>query len=171
MTQRNRARRRSSPQPPLRRSLAIGMLRLAEEFLKGAERLRTDNATIHIGNDPLKVPLYLYGHAIELIAKAILVCAGTTEDRLRRLGHDLTAAFRAVRRQPGTIALTLTPQDFAVLGMLSPYYQAKDLEYVAVGFRRYPLPAVVGELARRLHARVEPAVVGAVRAWLRTRKH
>jgi hypothetical protein len=146
------------------------MLRLAEEFMKGAEKLTMTKGSIQAGSDPLKVPLYLYGHAIELIAKAILVAAGTTEDQLRRLGHDLTAAFRAVRRQPGTIDLIITPQDFAVLGMLSPYYQAKDLEYVAVGFRRYPLPTVVGELARRLLAHAEPAIARAVRAWLRTRK-
>ena len=142
---------------------------LAGEFLNAADTLATPGATVRSGRDPIKVPLYLYGHALELMAKAVLVCAGTDEGRLRRIGHDLTAAFRAAHRQFGAIALPLTSRDYAILGMLSPYYHEKDFEYLAVGFRRYPDPADVQEFARRLFAQLSPAINAAVRAWSRAR--
>ncbi len=74
------------------------------------------------GRAPHKVALYLYGHGLELMVKAILVCAGSNEKRLRRLGHDLSAAFKAARRHPGSLRLNLAPRDHALIGMLSPYF-------------------------------------------------
>ena len=146
------------------------MMRLAEEFAQAADALRRTDAAIRAGNDPLKVPLYLYGHALELMAKAVLVCVGTDEEDLRRIGHDLVHAFREIRRRPGAIDLHLSARDHALIGMLGVYYEAKDLEYVATGFRRYPLPVEVGTLTNRLRAQLLPAVNRDVRAWLRSER-
>ena len=146
------------------RSRAVGLTRLAAEFLGAAD------AAARTAQAPNKVALYLYGHTLELMIKAVLVCAGSDEPRLRRLGHDLSAAFRVARRQPGAITIPVTPLDYALIGRLSPYYDAKDLEYVATGFRSYPLPADLRELCHRLMDQLGPAIRGSVRRWLRARR-
>ena len=146
------------------RTQAVGIMRLAEEFVDAA-----DSAT-RAGKTPHKVALYLYGHALELMIKAVLVCAGSDEKRLRRLGHDLSSAFRSARRQRGSLSVPLSARDYALIGMLSPYYDAKDLEYLATGFRRYPLPSDLAALSRRLIDHLGPAVNAFVRRWLHARR-
>src|SRR2546427_13262095 len=96
------------------RTRAVGLIRLAEEFVQAADE------TARSQRSPHKVALYLYGHALELMIKAVLVCAGSEEKRLRRLGHDLSAAFRAARRQRSSLGVILTARDYALIGMLSP---------------------------------------------------
>src|SRR3989442_3395839 len=94
------------------RTQAVGIMRLAEEFVDAA-----DSAT-RAGKTPHKVALYLYGHALELMIKAVLVCARSDEKRPRRFGHDLSSAFRSARRQRGSLSVPLSAPDYALISII-----------------------------------------------------
>src|SRR5262249_25626519 len=68
---------------------AVGTVRLAVEFLIAAK------AQDLTKNPPSLVAHFLFGHALELAFKAVLIAHGTTDKTLRRLGHDLRAARNA----------------------------------------------------------------------------
>ena len=67
----------------------IGLLTTAKSFHKSAEKLNT-------GPQQLDAPLpvsYLFLHAIEQALKSYLCFRGVNEDTLRKIGHDLEAAW------------------------------------------------------------------------------
>jgi len=111
------------------------------------------------------VATFLYCHGFELLLKAILICAGVDEMTLRRLGHDLSATLRAVRRHPAAIRPAFTRTDYYLIGWLNKMYSAKDLEYLFTGFRKYPTLDPVENLGRRMSALI-PDIENRVRSVL-----
>jgi len=140
---------------------AVGTIRLASEFL-AAGRLHDLDAM-----PPSLVAHFLFGHAIELAFKSILIANGTSERALRRLGHDLVVTRNAAIAAAPAGLLDCDSGDIARLELLSPYYQAKALEYLEPGFMSLPLARellalterLVGSVARYIDAHVRTELV------------
>ena len=127
---------------------AVGTVRLATEFLS-AGLLQDMDAM-----PPSLVAHFLFGHAIELAFKSVLIANGISERDLRRLGHDLVATRNAAIVVAPAGLLDCDSGDIARLELLSPYYQAKALEYLAPGFMSLPLARELLALTERLVASV-----------------
>ena len=85
----------------VRRSFGVGLARRAEEFAEAAEHLITKKS---LGPVSLAF-LFLVGHALELAYKSVLLNHGTTEDELKKIGHDLVKSREgACARFPGELA-------------------------------------------------------------------
>jgi xanthine/CO dehydrogenase XdhC/CoxF family maturation factor len=164
MSLKSRTVRPSSKRALIPRQRAVATLLLAGEFLAAADAVA--RATPNFS----KVVLYLYGHCLELAFKATLVCAGTTEDTLKRLGHQLPRTLRAARRQKAPVQVSLGTDDHRLIGWISHYYAMKDLEYVATGARFYPGTGVLSQLCHRVLDDLTPPVKRFVRSWLRAQR-
>jgi hypothetical protein len=140
--------------PPTR---AIGTAGLACDFAVAASRQKFQPLAISL------VPYFLLGHSIELSFKAVLIAHGTTDARLRQLGHDLVASRDAMLALgAGTDGPQLDPEDRARIELLSPLYKAKALEYLVPGFMSLPdfddLLALAERLVRAVQGYVDQAV-------------
>lgn len=130
---------------------AVGTMRLANEFTEVAESCSPDRE-INFAR------YFLCGHALELAFKAVLIVEGTSEKRLRTIGHDLNQAMtRALAFAGGTLA-TLGRSEQARVRLLSALYEEKGLEYVAPGAVQLPR---LSELLRDT-----AAVVAEIEAWV-----
>jgi len=118
------------------RTRAVGTISLASEFLQTARSARLESTV----EAPSFAGYFLLGHALELAFKATLIADGTTEKRLKRIGHDLVRACNASLRVTSD-AVAILPEDYARIQMLSSVYKAKALEYLEPGFVRLPVPA------------------------------
>jgi hypothetical protein len=76
--------------------------------------------------------------ALELALKAVLRKDGATEKGLRRIGHDVEAAYRLVRTAHTQMRLRRTADRARVLRLLRTYYREKYLEYTPVGTYKVP---------------------------------
>jgi hypothetical protein len=101
--------------------------------------------------NPLLVTLML-AIALELALKAVLRKDGATEKRLKRLGHDVEAAYRLVGKRHAPPRLRRTAARARVLRHLTAYYKEKYLEYTPVGMysppKLYVLRGMVFEAIR-----------------------
>lgn len=140
---------------------AVGTVRLASEFLSAA-RLQDLDAT-----PPTLVAHFLLGHALELAFKSVLIAHGTSDRILRTLGHDLAKTRDAAMEVASTGVIELDPADMARLNLLSPYYEAKALEYLEPGFMRLPVARELMPLAERLIESITRSVEDQVRTGLR----
>jgi hypothetical protein len=162
-------RRKSKPKglrmarrvPPVR---AVGTVQLAAEFLVAGRGVQTSL------EPPNRPATFLYCHAMELLFKAVLICAGTDDARLRTLGHDLAAVLREVRKHPTTLQPILSRSDHMIIGMLNGMYRRKDFEYLFTGARRYPSLDAVDELCGRLLRTLRPEIEARIRTTLRLAK-
>jgi hypothetical protein len=119
--------------PEIPRTQGVGVWRLAEEYLEAAAAASTPRST--------RIPFvsyYLYGHGLELALKAFLVSQGTTDRRLRRLGHDLKRALKAARKHQPFKAVSITPTDCHIVAWLNSYYKVKEFEYLVTGYKSFP---------------------------------
>ena len=77
---------------------AIAFLTYAKEFSKAASIITEGRL---VTNMPLIAVAYLYGHAIELALKSILVKNDVIpEENLRKIGHDLEKAIKKTKMNP-----------------------------------------------------------------------
>ena len=76
--------------------------------------------------------------ALELALKAVLRKDAATEKTLRRLGHDVEAAYRLVGKRHAPARLRRTRDRVRVLRLLGAYYKPKYLEYTPVGWYSAP---------------------------------
>jgi hypothetical protein len=143
---------------------AVGTAALAAEFVASGSRIRNDL------QPPNRPAAYLYGRGLELLLKALLICGGTHDSRLRGLGHDLAATLREVRRHPGALRPVLSRTDHVLIGMINGMYSRKDFEYLFTGARRYPSLDAVDELCNRLVASLRPSIDVRVRGILKASK-
>lgn len=81
---------------------------------------------------------YLAGHGIEEAFKAFLRARGQPLKDLCRIGHDLDEALKAAVSCGIEDLCTLSAQDRAMIGLLSPYYKAKHFEYRVTGYKSVP---------------------------------
>ena len=132
---------------------AISFLTYAKEFSKAA-RIITDS--VSVVNMPIIAVSYLYGHAIELALKSILVKNDIVpSDQLRRkIGHDLEKSFKKAKLCPESVFVDQDVQ--AIIDMLNPEYAKKQLEYHPGerGFR-FPDPLRAQETVEKLIAQLD----------------
>lgn len=112
----------------------IGLLTTAKSFYKNAEKLNT-------GPQYLDAPLpvyYLFLHAVELALKSYLSFRGVDEDGLRKIGHNLEAAWlQAV--DLGICKLCSECQELQEsIQIIGPIYRGSQLEYFYPGRKRLP---------------------------------
>jgi hypothetical protein len=139
-------------------------MRLASQFLEAADSVAESAPGFS------KVELFLYGHCLELAFKATLICAGTTEERLKRLGHKLPRTLRAARRQRSPVQAQLSAGQHQLVGWLSHYYGMKDFEYVATGVRLYPGAQLLSGMCHDVIDDLKPRIDRFIRGWLRQRR-
>ena len=100
------------------------LLSLSGHFLQAANELEERS------RDRFPVPHYLAAHAIELALKAHLAHGGTSEKRLKKLGHDLE---KVLARAHKTVRGVLTVEQVTAIEWINQYYAVKKLEYTAWG--------------------------------------
>lgn len=104
---------------------------------------------------------YLYGHAIELALKSILVWNGIPIDEIRKkFRHNLKKCLKKAASYPEGACIDNSIRE--IVSLLNPVYQTKFLEYHP-GNMLMQLPceatmhAAVNNLIRRLRARYTPS--------------
>jgi hypothetical protein len=81
---------------------------------------------------------YLYCHAIELALKAYLRGTGASITDLKRIGHDLSKAYKKALSIGIKDICELTPELVEAIELANPIYSKKEFEYIKVGFRTLP---------------------------------
>ena len=136
---------------------AISFLRTAKTFCEAASIIAE-----HKPHEMNIVVNYLYGHALELALKSILIKNNVvSEGKLKEIGHDLEKALEKANACPERAVFDQHLQD--IISILNPEYQGTNLKYPCdpgdIGLRLITLPCVtdmqesVGELIRHLDAR------------------
>jgi hypothetical protein len=120
---------------PMSQHNYIGLLTAAKSFHKSAEKINT-------GPQQLDAPLpvyYLFLHAVELALKSYLSFHGVDEDGLRKIRHNLKAAWRQ-SRDLGICKLCSDCRELQeCIEIIGPIYRGKELEYFYPGGRRLPV--------------------------------
>lgn len=127
------------------KSYNIGLLRFATEFYDAASKLRDSDETL--SSTPV---YYLYGHSIELAIKAYLVTVGYSEKQLRDIGHDLKDAWSTAKALNITDQLSKPQEIEETVNLISPYYEAKELEYIFEGYKQFPKIKYMHNSAKQL---------------------
>ncbi len=97
------------------------------------------------------VPLYFLAcQAIELSLKAYLRGTGYGQKDLVRLGHNLSKCVEAARAAGVEQHISFAAEEAAIVAMINPYYQSKDLQYSITGLKHRPQPDLLIALAERL---------------------
>lgn len=123
---------------------AVGTAQLAQDFWAAGA------AQDHDKSPPSLVTYFLYGHALELAFKALLIVHGISEGELRGIGHDLNQARNAAVSVVPARSNPMDLQDAARIDLLAAYYEAKALEYVEIGFMRLPLLPELRDTTKKL---------------------
>jgi hypothetical protein len=140
---------------------AAGTVRLASEFLDAARRQDLDQTP------PSMVTYFLFGHALELAFKSVLIARGTSEKALRSIGHDLRAAADAAIEAAPAEVIEMDDSDSARLVRLASFYKAKAFEYLTPGFMSLPVPRELCQFTERLLASIKQFVEAYVRSSIR----
>jgi hypothetical protein len=113
----------------------IGLLNTAKSFHKSAEKLNT-------GPQQLDAPLpvsYLFLHAIEQALKSYLCFRSVDEDSLRKIGHNLEAAWLQAK-DLGICELCSDCLELQeCIQVIGPIYRGDQLEYFYPGGHRLPV--------------------------------
>jgi hypothetical protein len=149
-----------SPEPQIPKTQGVGTWRLAEQYLKAAAALNPGTSANSF------VSYFLYGHGLELTLKAFLVSQGSTNKRLKRIGHDLRRALRAASKHPSFSKVRMSDKDSTVISWLSAYYRDKEFEYLVTGYKSFPALTEVRDVCDRLHKDLKPLIWEAVHAHL-----
>lgn len=93
---------------------------------------------------------YLYGHAIELALKSILVKNGVSQEKLKKtIGHDLEKALNEADAYPENVVLDDKLRE--IVRMLNSEYGQKRLEYhPGTGAMRLPVETCMQETVGNL---------------------
>ena len=143
---------------------AVGTIKLAREFADAASECRLDPH-----GPPRLVVYFLVGHSLELALKSVLIVDGTSERRLKKIGHDLVECLKEARSALPEDIVGLGAEEAACFELIAPFYKAKAFEYLKPGFRELPLPGDAVELAAQLVDRIQPWVNLSVRHRLGVR--
>ena len=144
----------------------MGFARLAGHFISAAKLVAgEDDAGVVSGQGLLALfPfLFLIGHGLELAYKAVLLVDGATEKDLKQIGHDLVRCRRKVQVcRPSLLEDLEKPGTEEIVGIISPYYNAKALEYHMPG--PYSLPAAPNRVVT-----ITAGTVKNIKEWLQPR--
>lgn len=123
----------------------IGLWNYAAHFFRAAEKLQDEKEA------GIDIPIYfLYGHAIELVLKALLSYHGYDEQKLITIRHDLDKAWKKAEDHGLSNYLANVEDVEKTIGSFNHYYKTKQFEYLYPGFKRYPRIDQMHEVTRLL---------------------
>ena len=123
----------------------IGLWNYAREFFRAADKVRGSEEGV--GDAPT---YYLYGHAIELALKSMLIHRGYSENDVRKIGHNLKEAWDKVVENGLGSELDDRAEIMQTIELINVYYKAKELEYIVPGGKQYPSISRVHDVAEKL---------------------
>lgn len=135
------------------RTTPRGLIRYASEFYAAAEA--ADEA---LGSKPgyemfAPIPvMFMMGQSIELSLKAYLLSASVPLRALRsrKFGHQLIVCLEEAKRLGlGNIA-ALTASDEHVIAVTDELYASKQLQYMVIGAKEFPIYGPLEGAARKL---------------------
>jgi len=133
-------------------------------FLTYAENFADAASVIVDSEQPTGVQLvmtYLYGHAIELAAKSILLNHGMRSEELKQIGHNLDKCTERAAQYPEGKYFDEELRE--IVKLLNPVYSGKHLEYHPLDTLLIQLPAeqpmrnTVGKLISSLRKAYMPS--------------
>ena len=131
-----------------------GLWNYARDFFLSANTLRGSEKRLR--NAPT---YYLDGHAIELTFKSYLCYHGYSDNKLRKIGHNLKELWKNSVAKGLDEELQNTTEIQQCIELINPYYHGKEFEYIYAGFKQYPLISrmhdVGEELIRTVGERIE----------------
>jgi len=116
------------------RTNSMGLWTYAKAYLGAAK-------TIAPASDKELPPIpayYLVCHSIELVLKAFLRGAGKELEDLKKKGHNLNQCLRAAEEMGINEYFSLTITQKNAVSLINDYYNQKELEYIATGFKTFP---------------------------------
>ena len=93
---------------------------------------------------------YLCCHAIELALKAYLRGKRASINELKRIGHDLSKAYKKALNNGLEDICVLTPEEVDAIELVNPIYSKKEFEYKRVGTKTLPRIDVLHATANSL---------------------
>ena len=134
------------------RTTPIGMLRYADDFFKAArcvDKIMGRERGYEI-LAPIPV-LYLTGHSIELALKAYLLhCKVSLDDLKNRLRHDLIKCLKEAEKLNIEKYIKFEKIEIETLKHLNKLYVSKQLEYIKVGSKEYPIYGHIQSFCEKL---------------------
>lgn len=130
----------------------IGYARYSNEFFRAALMIddKMGNEEGYETHAPVPV-MYMIGHSIELSLKSYLLHTGTKEDQLRNeYGHDLIKAFDAANNAGLSKLIDYEDIELEVLSFLNKLYQSKQLNYISVGPKQFPVFGPLQSLGEKI---------------------
>jgi hypothetical protein len=135
------------------RTTPRGLIRYASEFYAAAEA-----ADEVFGNKPgyelfAPVPvIFMMGQSIELSLKSYLLAAGTSLRTLRsrKFGHQLITCLDEAKKRGLYSVVALAPADEHVIAVTDKLYASKQLQYMVIGTKTFPIYGPLESAARRL---------------------
>ncbi|MEH6580837.1 MAG: hypothetical protein V7754_02800 [Halioglobus sp.] len=118
----------------------IGLLTTAKHFHKSAEKLNTGPQQL----DASLPVYYLFLHAVELALKSYLCFRGVDEEGLRKIGHNLEAAWQQAMDEGICKLCSDCLEVQECIRIIGPIYRGDQLEYFYPGGTRLPV-------AERIH--------------------
>lgn len=96
------------------------------------------------------VAYYLLGHSIELSLKAFLFGSGVQKKSLYDYGHNLDKLVTESRKMELDKHVELSEQDIDNINLINSSYSTKLLEYIEIGFYRWPKYEYLHAIAHKL---------------------
>jgi hypothetical protein len=136
-----------------KRTTPRGLIRYASEFYAAAEA-----ADEVLGSKPgyeLFAPIpviFMLGQSLELSLKSYLLKAGVPLRvlRSRKFGHQLMVCLDEAQRQGLGDIVHLSPDDEHVIAVTNVLYASKQLQYMVIGAKEFPIYGPLEQAARKL---------------------
>ena len=123
----------------------IGILNRSKSFLECADIIK-DNIEPDPTHTIYPFPMYyLYAHALELAIKSYIDFVFQSEDKLKKIGHDIERAWNTAIENDIENFFLVNEEFKAVINILNPIYNTKSLEYHKSGLCQLPDPTIVSK--------------------------
>ena len=123
----------------------IGILNRSESFLACADIIK-DNIEPGPTHTIYLFPMYyLYAHALELAIKSYIDFVFQSEDKLKKIGHDIEHAWNTAIENDIEKVFLVNEKFEAVINILNPIYKTKSLEYHMSGLCQLLDPTIVSK--------------------------
>lgn len=123
----------------------IGILNRSKSFLECADIIK-DNIEPDPTHTIYPFPMYyLYAHALELAIKSYIDFVFQSEDKLKKIGHDIERAWNTAIENDIENFFLVNEEFKAVINILNPIYKTKSLEYHKSGLWQQPDPTFISE--------------------------
>ena len=123
----------------------FGILNRSKSFLECADIIK-DNIELGPTHTIYPFPMYyLYAHALELAIKSYIDFVFQSEDKLKKIGHDIERAWNTAIENDIKIVFLVNEKFEAVINNLNPIYKTKSLEYHMSGLYQLPNPTIASK--------------------------